>query len=76
MYLDTQELSPVDRASNNTILGLAERVVHLTEEIERLLAIIEELKDDDGNDMSRWRIQRRERWATDVGVNEDSHGTT
>ena len=48
MYLDTQELSPVDRASNNTILGLAERVVHLTEEIERLLAIIEEMRDNHG----------------------------
>ena len=48
MYLDTQELSLVDRASNNTILELAERVVHLTEEIERLLAIIEEMRDNHG----------------------------
>ena len=49
MYLDTQELSLVDRASNNTILELARQVVDLTDEIERLNAVIEEMGDSRGD---------------------------
>ena len=45
MYLDTQELSRVDLVANGTIRAQAQQLVALTDEIERLLAIIEEMKD-------------------------------
>ena len=45
MYLDTQELPRVDRVANETIRAQAQQIVALTEEIERLLAVIEEQED-------------------------------
>ena len=42
MYLDAQELPRVDRVANETIRAQAQQLVALTEEIERLLAVIEE----------------------------------
>ena len=48
MYLDTQELSRTDRVANNTIRALARQVVDLTDEIERLNTIIEEMRDNHG----------------------------
>ena len=45
MYLDTQELSRVDLVANDTIRAQARQIVDLTDEIERLNTIIEEMKD-------------------------------
>ena len=45
MYLDTQELPRVDRVANDTIRAQARQIVDLTEEIDRLNTIIEELKE-------------------------------
>ena len=46
VYLDTQALPRVDRVANETIRAQAQQLVALTEEIERLLAVIEEMKED------------------------------
>ena len=46
MYLDTEALPRVDRVANETIRAQAQQLVALTEEIERLLAVIEEMKED------------------------------
>ena len=45
MYLDTQEPPRVDRVANDTIRAQAQTLVALTEEIDRLIAVIEEMKD-------------------------------
>ena len=49
MYLDTQELSRTDRVANNTIRALAQQLVALTDEVERLNAVIEEMGDSHGD---------------------------
>ena len=46
MYLDTQALPRVDRVANETIRAQAQQLVALTEEIDRLLVVIEEMKED------------------------------
>ena len=45
MYLDTQALPRVDRVANDTIRAQAQQLVALTEEIDRLLAVIEEMEE-------------------------------
>ena len=49
MYLDTQELSRVDLVANDTIRAQARQIVDLTDEIERLNTIIEEMGDSNGD---------------------------
>lgn len=44
MYLDTQELSRTDRVANNTIRALAQQLIRLSNEVERLNTIIEEIR--------------------------------
>ena len=48
MYLDTQELPRVDRVANDTIRAQAQTLVALTDEVDRLLAVIEEMRDNHG----------------------------
>ena len=48
MYLDTQELPRVDRVANDTIRAQAQQLVALTDEVDRLLAVIEEMRDNHG----------------------------
>ena len=46
MYLDTKQMSRTDRVANNTIRALAQQLVALTDEVERLNTIIEEMRGD------------------------------
>ena len=46
MYLGTKQMSRTDRVANNTIRALAQQLVALTDEVERLNTIIEEMRGD------------------------------
>jgi hypothetical protein len=45
MYLDNEALPRVDKVANETIRAQAQQLVVLTEEVERLLALIEKSGD-------------------------------
>ena len=49
MYLDTKQMSRTDRVANNTIRALAQQLVALTDEVERLNSVIEEMGDSHGD---------------------------